>query len=368
MHATQQRPAEASGTFTIGSDLTVYRLGFGSMRLTGPGIWGPPRDKQEALRVLRRAPELGINLIDTADSYGPDVAESLIAEALYPYPRGLVIATKGGLTRPGPDQWIPDGRPQHLREALEGSLRRLRLDRIDIYHFHRPDPNVPFEDSVGALAAMRAEGKIRHVGLSNVTIDELARAQKIVPIVTVQNHYNLADRRSERMDETQSEQMIDICARQGIGFIPWSPPEPDRPCLAAQALTHHAAHSGHLVGATSGGGRAGRDYSAHAGGVRHHRARRRGPVARGRPQVPERRRRARPALCTCALYPCAHLADRQSSPCRRRTRSPWARRLAGGPPLRAGRDARAQREAPPDAPRLLSRAEGPGVRFPLSSR
>ncbi len=223
MHATQQRPAEASGTFTIGSDLTVYRLGFGSMRLTGPGIWGPPRDKQEALRVLRRAPELGINLIDTADAYGPDVAESLIAEALYPYPRGLVIATKGGLTRPGPDQWIPDGRPQHLREALEGSLRRLRLDRIDIYQFHRPDPNVPFEDSVGVLAAMRAEGKIRHVGLSNVTIDELARAQTIVPIVTVQNHYNLADRRSERMDEVQSEQMIDICARQGIGFIPWSP-------------------------------------------------------------------------------------------------------------------------------------------------
>ncbi len=134
-----------------------------------------------------------------------------------------MIATKGGLTRPGPDQWIPDGRPQHLREALEGSLRRLRLDRIDIYHFHRPDPNVPFEDSVGALAAMRAEGKIRHIGLSNVTIDELARAQKIVPIVTVQNHYNLADRRSERMDEAQSEQMIDTCARQGIGFIPWSP-------------------------------------------------------------------------------------------------------------------------------------------------
>jgi len=223
MHATQQRPAEASGKFTIGGDLTVNRLGFGSMRLTGPGIWGPPRDKQEALRVLRRALELGINLIDTADSYGPDVAESLIAEALYPYPRGLVIATKGGLTRPGPNQWIPDGRPQHLREVLEGSLRRLRLDRIDIYHFHRPDPNVPFEESVGALAAMRAEGKIRHIGLSNVTSDELARAQKIVPIVTVQNHYNLADRRSERMDEAQSEQMIDTCARQGIGFIPWSP-------------------------------------------------------------------------------------------------------------------------------------------------
>ena len=223
MHATQQRPAEASGKFTIGGDLTVYRLGFGSMRLPGPGIWGPPRDKQEALRVLRRALELGINLIDTADAYGPDVAESLIAEALYPYPSGLVIATKGGIAHTGPDQFSMDGRPQHLREALEGSLRRLRLDRIDIYQFHYPDPNVPFEESVGALAAMRAEGKIRHVGLSNVTSDELARAQKIVPIVTIQNHYNLADRRSERMDEAQSEQMIDICARQGIGFIPWSP-------------------------------------------------------------------------------------------------------------------------------------------------
>src|SRR5260221_3874142 len=223
MHVTQQRPAEASGKFTIGGDLTVNRLGFGSMRLPGPGIWGPPRDKQEALRVLRRALELGINLIDTADSYGPDVAESLIAEALYPYPSGLVIATKGGIAHSGPDQFSMDGRPQHLREALESSLRRLRLDRIDIYQFHYPDPNVPFEESVGALAAMRAEGKIRHVGLSNITTDELARAQKIVPIVTVQNHYNLADRRSERMDEAQSEQMIDTCARQGIGFIPWSP-------------------------------------------------------------------------------------------------------------------------------------------------
>jgi pyridoxine 4-dehydrogenase len=223
VQVTQQRPAEASGKFTIGGDLKVYRLGFGSMRLTGPGIWGPPTDKQEAIRVLRRALELGINLIDTADSYGPDVAESLIAEALYPYPSGLVIATKGGLLRPGPGEWVPDGRPEHLREVLEGSLRRLRLDRIDIYQFHRPDPKVPFEDSVGTLAAMRTEGKIRHVGLSNVTIDELARAQKIVPIVTVQNHYNLEDRRSERMDEAQSEEMIDTCARQGIGFIPWAP-------------------------------------------------------------------------------------------------------------------------------------------------
>jgi len=164
-----------------------------------------------------------VNLIDTADSYGPEVSESLIAEALYPYPKDLVIATKGGLLRTGPGQWPQDGRPEHLREALEGSLRRLRLDHIDIYQFHRPDPNVPFEDSIGALAKMREEGKIRHVGLSNVTIDQLAQAQKIVPIVTVQNHYNLAMRESEHMTVAESEEMIDLCARQGIGFIPWSP-------------------------------------------------------------------------------------------------------------------------------------------------
>ncbi len=220
---THDRPATASGTFTIGNDLQVYRLGFGSMRLTGKGIWGPPEDKQECLAVLRRTLELGINLIDTADSYGPEVSESLIAEALYPYPPDLVIATKGGLLRPGPDQWVPDGRPAHLREALEGSLRRLRLERIDVYQFHRPDPQVPFEDSVGELAKMKSEGKIRHVGLSNVTTNELARAQKIVPIVSVQNHYNMAQRKSERMDVEESEAMVDLCERQGIGFIPWSP-------------------------------------------------------------------------------------------------------------------------------------------------
>src|SRR5438046_2775628 len=191
------------------------------MRLTGPGIWGPPRDKQEAIAVLHRSLELGINLIDTADSYGPEVSELLIAEALYPYPKDLVIATKGGLLRPGPGQWLPDGRPEHLREALEGSLRRLRLERIDIYQFHRPDPRVPFEDSVGELAKMRADGKIRHVGLSNITIEQLAQAQKIVPIVTVQNHYNLASRESERMSVQQSEDMNDSRERQGIGSIPW---------------------------------------------------------------------------------------------------------------------------------------------------
>lgn len=223
MQHIQQRPATASGTLTIGGDLTVYRLGFGAMRLTGPGIWGPPADKQEAIAVLHRALELGVNLIDTADSYGPEVSESLIAEALYPYPKDLVIATKGGLLRTGPGQWPQDGRPEHLREALEGSLRRLRLDHIDIYQFHRPDPNVPFEDSVGTLAKMREEGKIRYVGLSNITIGQLLRAQKIMPIVTVQNHYNLAMRQSEQMTVSETEEMIDLCARQGIGFIPWSP-------------------------------------------------------------------------------------------------------------------------------------------------
>ncbi len=223
MQHIPQQPATASGTFTLGGDLKVYRLGFGAMRLTGPGIWGPPADKQEAIAVLRRALELGVNLIDTADSYGPEVSESLIAEALYPYPKDLVIATKGGLLRTGPNRWPADGRPEHLREALEGSLRRLRLDHIDIYQFHRPDPKVPFEDSVGELAKMREEGKIHHVGLSNVTIDQWARAQKIVPIVTVQNHYNLAMRESEHMNVAESEVMIDLCARQGIGFIPWSP-------------------------------------------------------------------------------------------------------------------------------------------------
>ncbi len=223
MHQATQRPAESSGSLTLGGDLQVYRLGFGAMRITGEGIWGPPANKDEALAVLRRTLDLGINLIDTADSYGPDVSESLIAEALYPYPRDLVIATKGGLLRTGPGHWPLDGRPAHLRAALDGSLRRLRLDRIDLYQFHRPDPKVPFEESVGELARLRSEGKIRHVGLSNVTIDQLTRAQAIVPIVSVQNRYNLSDRESEQMTAAQSEEMVDRCARQSIAFIPWNP-------------------------------------------------------------------------------------------------------------------------------------------------
>lgn len=224
-----EKPATASGIFKIGGDIEIYRLGYGAMRITGDGIWGPPKDKQESLAVLRRALELGINFIDTADSYGPGVSESLIAEALYPYTKDLVITTKGGLLRTGPGQWPQDGSPKHLREALEDSLRRLRVDHIDIYQFHRPDPKVQFEDSVGEIAKMKQEGKIRHVGLSNVTPQELERAQKIVPIVTVQNRYNISDHTSERLNAEQSDKFIDICAQQGIGFIPWGP-------LAAGAL------------------------------------------------------------------------------------------------------------------------------------
>ncbi len=226
MQNISQRPATASGTFAIGGDLTVYRLGFGAMRITGEGIWGPPKDKQESIAVLRRAVDLGVNFIDTADSYGPNVSEELIAEALYPYPQGLVIATKGGLLRPGPGIWNRDGRPEHLRAALEGSLRRLRVERIDIYQYHRVDPNVPLEASMSELARLQQEGKIRHVAISNVDADQLAQARKIVPIVTVQNRYNLADH--------ESEQMVDICEREGIGFIPWAP-------LGGDSLTSNEA-------------------------------------------------------------------------------------------------------------------------------
>lgn len=231
MQSNTQRPAQASGIFTIGGDLQVYRLGFGAMRLTGQGIWGPPANKQEALAVLHRALDLGINLIDTADAYGPEVSESLIAEALYPYPQGLVIATKGGLLRTGPNEWPTDGRAEHLREALEGSLKRLRVNQIDVYQFHRPDPKVPFEDSVGELAKLQQQGKIRHIGLSNVTAAQLAQAQRIVPIVTVQNRYNLADRTSGEMAPEQAEELVNICAKKNIGFIPWFP-------LATGELAH----------------------------------------------------------------------------------------------------------------------------------
>lgn len=209
--------ADAAGTIAIGGELPVNRLGFGAMRLTGQGIWGEPADRAGCQRVLRRALELGINLIDTADSYGPEVSERLIAETLYPYPDNLVIATKGGLTRPGPGRWLPNGRPDHLRQACEGSLKRLRVDEIDVYQLHGPDPNVPFEESVGALVELKEEGKIRHIGLSNVDTDHLTRAQRLTPIVSVQNRYSLSDR--------TAEPVLTACSAQDLPFIPWNPLE-----------------------------------------------------------------------------------------------------------------------------------------------
>ena len=207
--------AAAAGTFVIGGDLTVNRMGYGAMRITGPGIWGPPADKNAALATLRRAIELDVNLIDTADSYGPYVSEELIAEALYPYPAGLVIATKGGWERPGPGQWTHNASPKHLAEALEGSLKRLRLECIDVYQLHVPDNAVSFEASVGALARLREQGKIRHVALSNVTREHIERARRIVPIVSVQNRYSFADR--------ESDFIVDYCEQNDIAFLPWAP-------------------------------------------------------------------------------------------------------------------------------------------------
>jgi aryl-alcohol dehydrogenase-like predicted oxidoreductase len=215
MSETQATSATNSGTFTIGGDLTVNRLGYGAMRITGPGIWGPPADKAASLATLRRAVELGVNLIDTADSYGPGTSEELIAEALYPYPAGLVIATKGGWERPGPGQWTHNASPKHLTAALEGSLKRLRLDRIDIHQLHTPDNAVSFEASIEALAKLREQGKIRHVGLSNVTREHIERARRIVPIVSVQNRYSFADR--------ESDFIVDHCEQNKIGFLPWAP-------------------------------------------------------------------------------------------------------------------------------------------------
>lgn len=207
--------AHPGGTITIGSDLTVGRLGFGAMRLCGPGVWGEPNDPPAARRVLQRAVDLGVTLIDTANAYGPEVNERQIAEALHPYPAGLVIATKGGLTRPGPGRWTPDGRPEYLRAACEASLRRLKLERIDLYQLHSPDPRVPFEESVGALAALQATGKIRHIGLSNVSVEQLQQARRIVAIASVQNRFNLADR--------SSDAVISACQEAGIAFLPWYP-------------------------------------------------------------------------------------------------------------------------------------------------
>jgi len=236
---TSQLPAAlddtSAGTLNLGCR-RVRRLGFGAMRITGPGIWGPPADHDEAIAVLHRAVELGINLIDTANSYGPEVSEDLIAEALHPYPDDLVIATKGGLVRPGPNVWNPNGRPDHLRQECEGSLRRLKLERIYLYQFHRPDPDVPFEESVGALTELRQEGKIANVGLSNVTVDELRTAQAIVPIVSVQNRYNVLERKDE--------DVLEACAADDVAFIPWLPINRDkvtaRSAITAVATAHDA--------------------------------------------------------------------------------------------------------------------------------
>jgi len=227
-------PAAAAGTVRLG-DLTVNRLGFGAMRVCGPDIWGPPKDRAAAHRVLRRAIELGVNFFDTADSYGPEVDEMLIAEALHPYPPGLVIGTKGGLVRPTRHAWDPDGRPEHLLRALDGSLKRLKLERIDLYQFHAPDPRVPFAESVGALAGAQLAGKIRHLGVSNVTLRQLAEARRIAPIVSVQNRYNLEDR--------ASEDVLGACEQAGIAFLPWYPLGAGR-VLRSSKLRRMAARAG----------------------------------------------------------------------------------------------------------------------------
>jgi aryl-alcohol dehydrogenase-like predicted oxidoreductase len=212
---SSNQPAQHSGTFHIGGDLPVYRLGFGAMQLTGKGVWGEPADQSNALAVLRRTLELGINFIDTADSYGPHVSERLIAEALYPYPKELVIATKAGLQRPGPGRWREDGRPEHLRAACEGSLARLRLERIDLYQLHRIDPKVALEDQIGTLLDLQREGKLRHIGLSEVSVSQIEAVRRLAPVVSVQNRYNLADRKAG--------DVLDYCTREKIGFIPWFP-------------------------------------------------------------------------------------------------------------------------------------------------
>jgi pyridoxine 4-dehydrogenase len=211
----EERPAKKAGEFLIGNDLRVTRLGYGAMRITGEGIWGEPKDRAEAVRVLRKAVELGINFIDTADSYGPEVSERIIAEALHPYPADLVIATKGGYERPGPNRWVENGRPEHLRAACEGSLRRLRLEQIALYQLHRIDPKVPAEEQLGTLKELQAEGKIKHIGLSEVSVQQILHAQTIVAIVSVQNRYSLTDRGSEAV--------LEYCEQQKLGFIPWFP-------------------------------------------------------------------------------------------------------------------------------------------------
>jgi aryl-alcohol dehydrogenase-like predicted oxidoreductase len=225
--------AKKAGEFLIGKDLRVTRLGFGAMRITGSGVWGEPADRAEAVRVLRRAVELGINFIDTADSYGPSVSEQIIAEALHPYPAGLVIATKGGFLRPGPNQWVENGKPEHLRSVCEDSLRRLRLDRIDLYQLHRIDPKVPAEDQLGTLKDLQAQGKIKHLGLSEVSVRQIQHARTIVPIVSIQNRYSVSDR--------GSEDVLEYCEKEQLGFIPWFPLAAGRVSGADSPVSRFAA-------------------------------------------------------------------------------------------------------------------------------
>jgi pyridoxine 4-dehydrogenase len=235
-----QLTAANAGTIDVGGDLTVSRLGFGAMRITGRGIWGDPPDRDTAMAALRRAVELDVTFIDTADSYGPEVSENLIAETLYPYPDDLVIATKGGQTRPGPGRWAPDGRPEHLRQACEGSLRRLRLDQIPLYQFHRPDPKVPIEESIGALDELKADGKIRHIGVSNFSEDQYHAAERVTPIVSVQNRYNAADR--------SSESMVDLCEQEQLVFLPWAPiRDTERDTAVTDAARQHGASPQQIV-------------------------------------------------------------------------------------------------------------------------
>ena len=265
--------AAAGGVIHLGADITVNRLGFGAMRITGPGILGDPADREQATAVLRRAVELGVTFIDTADSYGPHVSENLIAEALHPYPPDLVVATKGGLERPGPGQWTPNGRPEHLRQACDGSLRRLRIDQIPLYQFHRPDPQVPLDESIGALAELRAEGKIRHLGLCNVTEEQLRTAQRITAVVSVQNRYNVGDRRSEGL--------VDLCgAEAGVPAV--GPDQGDRG--RPRRLHPRSGARGHAHP-----GRPGVAVAALAGDAADSRHRHRGP-----PGGERRRRRPRP--------------------------------------------------------------------------
>jgi aryl-alcohol dehydrogenase-like predicted oxidoreductase len=227
------KPATKAGKFLIGGKLPIHRLGFGAMRITGKGIWGEPQDHDEVIRVLRRAIELGINFIDTADSYGPEVSERLIAEALYPYPSDLVVATKAGFERPGPDRWVENGKPEHLRSACEGSLRRLRVDRIDLFQLHRIDPKVPADDQLGTLRDLQTEGKIGYVGLSEVSVAQIEHARKIVPIVTVQNRYSITDQ--------ASNDVLEYCEQAGIGFIPWFPLAAGRLTAPGSAIAKTAA-------------------------------------------------------------------------------------------------------------------------------